>query len=1013
MYILKIHLQFRRFFCTAFSVFYIFSTVLAYADTYSADKLSPYTAVAADNFREKFHLMSFLLSHTAANKFIKEQIENEIAILGSRSEWEKLRILSFENMNDPEIAGNIAVDIPGLNGIKIVKVAGLLAHTGQFAHVGLSGKNYNGVPVAYVDSIFYKKLGSTLLKHETDEIKLWEQLRNILDITDRNKMRAWIINNVNGLDEASKMLLRDTTYSKCKTARDIAKTIHEKAYDMRALYALVDMDSDFDITDDDLHNIIPVAERFNFDYMSKLASLYSDDINIAGGEDNADELCQSFVENVFKPVSGIEDSFPNGVSVEITVENGIPTVKIAHAQIYDRTGEQVNFIYRIIFDGDKVTDPDVPLMNRENLLTIPRSGITDENIMRIRDAWRRMTIADPVLYKRFRLSRNNEFINTPYQDDAVNAGLKTINKKGHALIVMATGTGKTRVAMEIADRFTDNKNKRPESGKKPGVVLFMVNNKTILSEAEEKLYEYYGDKFKGKVGRIYEGEESYNDETEFIFATPASLALSNSSRLERLIKAKKIDLAIFDETHHIPANMTRMIHTRLSEESVISGYPCAFLGFTATETRPDRASVIEFFGSDIAYEYRITRAWNEGYLSQIKYETADQDIIKKIGLDPSKINMIEPGSETETAYHAEIYSESRYAHLLQKYHEATCNKLDKRTLILAPTIDDAQKLAAFFNEPSEGLESVRTVTLTSKDKDADEASFYAAYNAWKNPDPDHPGPQVVIAVDMFREGIDAPGINTLILWADTNSTIRYIQSIGRGLRPSPFKTHITVVDAVGIQRKAHVLQYLGTLLQPGHTRNRTGKDDEDEDLFDDYDFDEDVLENSGIHFSEDRTEDISNILGHVPLNLEMLYGYYPLIPLRQRIRLDNFIVRECGFIQEKRPSTDDLERGRKLLYDFMKSIASDLTTGIEDGIRHGRQNFYHFLKSVSNGLASGISDNDAKTVREILMPAFFVPGLFEKEDLEEKLYIPECNPTRIVFERIQDLIYRQDPDLTE
>jgi Domain of unknown function (DUF3427)/Helicase conserved C-terminal domain len=60
--------------------------------------------------------------------------------------------------------------------------------------------------------------------------------------------------------------------------------------------------------------------------------------------------------------------------------------------------------------------------------------------------------------------------------------------------------------------------------------------------------------------------------------------------------------------------------------------------------------------------------------------------------------------------------------------------------------------------------------------------------------------QVVFAVDMFNEGVDVPAIDTVLMLRPTESTIIWLQQLGRGLRASPEKEHLTVIDYIGNHR---------------------------------------------------------------------------------------------------------------------------------------------------------------------------------------------------------------------
>lgn len=225
--------------------------------------LSAYSKVGNKDFKERFKIQSSLLMHEGVNAFIEKQIKLEKKILGKR--WGQERTCEV-NMHDRNIHGNIIRNIEGLDSVVFVKVTGLLAHTGQFAHVGLRGKNSGGIPTIYIDSSYYYKAKQALMKHELDEVILWEDLRvNLLQI-DRDEMRTWIKTHITTPD----IKLKGTIYQGLNSKK-IAREIHNSSFDVEEIYKFVDNEAGFD-----------------YAYINKLITLYgvdeySVDVNIAAG----------------------------------------------------------------------------------------------------------------------------------------------------------------------------------------------------------------------------------------------------------------------------------------------------------------------------------------------------------------------------------------------------------------------------------------------------------------------------------------------------------------------------------------------------------------------------------------------------------------------------------------------------------------------------------------------------------------------------------------------------------
>jgi hypothetical protein len=87
---------------------------------------------------------------------------------------------------------------------------------------------------------------------------------------------------------------------------------------------------------------------------------------------------------------------------------------------------------------------------------------------------------------------------------------------------------------------------------------------------------------------------------------------------------------------------------------------------------------------------------------------------------------------------------------------------------------------------------LRAVAVHSGESSAPRAS---ALTALEDGDID-----IVFAVDMFNEGVDVPSIDTVLMLRPTESSVIWLQQLGRGLRRSADKTHLSVIDYIGNHR---------------------------------------------------------------------------------------------------------------------------------------------------------------------------------------------------------------------
>lgn len=164
-------------------------------------------------------------------------------------------------------------------------------------------------------------------------------------------------------------------------------------------------------------------------------------------------------------------------------------------------------------------------------------------------------------------------------------------KKSKALIISATGTGKTYLSAFDAKAF------------KPKKLLFVVHRLNIAKKALETFRRIFKDT---KLG-LYSGNER-DLGADYIFST-----IQTISREDNLSKFEKnhFDYIIIDESHRSGAN---------SYLRVIKYFePKFLLGMTATPERTDGNDIFSLFDHNIAYEIRLNRAMEEGMLCQFHY----------------------------------------------------------------------------------------------------------------------------------------------------------------------------------------------------------------------------------------------------------------------------------------------------------------------------------------------------------------------------------------------------------
>ena len=330
----------------------------------------------------------------------------------------------------------------------------------------------------------------------------------------------------------------------------------------------------------------------------------------------------------------------------------------------------------------------------------------------------------------------------PYQAEAKQAILAAWDEGYRkTLLVLPTGCGKTVVFSSVTENQV-NKGHR---------VLIMAHRGELLDQAADKLKEASG------LDSVLEKAES-TSLGSFLPVTVGSVqSLAQEKRLARFPNNYFQDI-IVDEAHHCLSD---------SYKRVLDHFPNAnILGVTATPDRGDMKNLGEFFDSK-AYEYSMTEAIREGYLCPIKAQMIPLELdIADVGISSGDFSAGEIGHALEP-----------YLHQIASEMANYCR--GRKTVVFLPLIATSQKFCAMLNDA--GLRAAE-VNGNSDDRSEVLADFEA-------------GKYDVLCNSMLlTEGWDCPSVNCIVVLRPTKIRSLYQQMVGRGMRLSPGKTELLLLD---------------------------------------------------------------------------------------------------------------------------------------------------------------------------------------------------------------------------
>lgn len=371
--------------------------------------------------------------------------------------------------------------------------------------------------------------------------------------------------------------------------------------------------------------------------------------------------------------------------------------------------------------------------------------ITDEFIFQYRDRFEKKR---KLLKKIANFKMNEEIVPNYMQKKALEKLEECREDFDRGLVIAATGTGKTYLSA------FDVKNKKVKK------LLFLVHNRLILTDAIEAFKKVFKDKKILELTSRNTLQEILN--ADFIFSTDKTA----KNRFYRNIEFQNdfFDYIIYDEAH------------KIGEETIYKDLvqwfkPKFSLGITATPERSDNPKYLfEIFKYNIPYEIRLLDAMEHELICPFTYYgyNLDEKLLKK----------------------GERFDSEKLAKYLKgiidkKGHYGT--KL--KGIVFCRDVQEAEELSHEFKK-------INIKSFCASGGNVNRDSIEDAISSMKGGDIN--SIELICVVDRFNEGVDIPGVNTIIMLRNTSSSIIYLQQLGRGLRRTedPHK-YITVFDIIG------------------------------------------------------------------------------------------------------------------------------------------------------------------------------------------------------------------------
>ena len=345
----------------------------------------------------------------------------------------------------------------------------------------------------------------------------------------------------------------------------------------------------------------------------------------------------------------------------------------------------------------------------------------------------------------------------PYQESARDRLISDLDETNRALLILATGLGKTVVSGEvIADylsRFHD------------GQILVVAHTKDLVDQLERALWRHLPRSVKT---RMLTGEERSDDLDGVTCATLGS-ALYAARR------GYRPGLIVVDEAHHVGesgqyAELLNTLNTRQ-------------MGVSATPWRGDEYDIAHRFGP-ASFTLGIEAGMRKGYLSQVDYRLYVDNI------DWSVVRSISQHSYSLGELNSKLFLPQRDEAIRDELAAVWGSVARPRAMVFCRTIEHAERMAHILHHNSRWSSALAVHANLHK---RERLSRLLAFRSGDVP--------ILTSVDILNEGVDVPDVNIICFARVTHSRRIFVQQLGRGLRIHEGKEFVTVLDFVSDLRR--------------------------------------------------------------------------------------------------------------------------------------------------------------------------------------------------------------------
>jgi type I restriction enzyme R subunit len=404
-----------------------------------------------------------------------------------------------------------------------------------------------------------------------------------------------------------------------------------------------------------------------------------------------------------------------------------------------------------------------------------------------------------------------------YQDIAVERVMEAITEnRQRILLTLATGTGKTFIAFQIAWKLYHSRwNLSREPSRRPRV-LFLADRNILANQAYNAFSSFPEDALvridpgdirkKGKVPK--NGSLFFTIFQTFMSGPPKD---GQPSPYFGEYPPDFFDFIVIDECHRGGAN------DEGNWRGILEYFaPAVQLGLTATPKRKDNVDTYAYFG-DPVYVYSLKEGINDGFLTPFKVKQISTTLDEYVYTPDDMLieGEVEAGKRyTESEFNKLIEIKEREAHRVKIFMDEI--NQGEKTLVFCATQDHALAVRDLINQMKTSTDPNYCQRVTANDGELGDQHLRDFQDNEKTI------PAILTTSQKLSTGVDARNIRNIVLMRPINSMIEFKQIIGRGTRLYDGKDYFTIYDYVKAHHHFSDPEWDGEPIEPEPKKPRPG-----------------------------------------------------------------------------------------------------------------------------------------------------------------------------------------------